>query len=421
MSIWTASQPGDVYELNFETTTTFNSVILKEHGINKGEPGNCRKFSIEALIGETWMKIHGSDVIGFYRMCVTEKTTASAVRIIIEDIAKGETVQLSDVYIEEMPPVKKPFRVVGYYHPKAFDETGFNGDIDQFDAVTDVIYIGFMPVVAGKNGIEISMDANTATHINTLKSAIGDKNVNIYASLTGLNVLTDNDDDIERIASQAADFVKEFDLHGMDLDLEGDWFTRRVDRCGYSKLIINLGKKLHDMGKKISIAVIPAYPFTAQALTTLDYINTMTYDYTDIDCWHSVYSAVLRDIDILCEKGLELIDDDGNFTDNRGTVPFEKVNVGMPFYGMGNIGGIREWERTFSFGEYYKPGDEDTFDPHCNYNTENKSYYNGPTTIRDKTAYALKTVGGVMFWALNHDVKYAAPYALLKVVAGVVV
>ena len=405
-----------VLQLDFDEIREINTIILKEADVVLGQPGNCRNFTIDALIEGEWKKIHGSDVIGYYRMCIVDKIRASAVRLIINEAATDKAIEIAEMTTSCRKAViqDRPFRVLGYYHPMTFTTDSFGGDAKQFDAVTDVVYIGFMPLVSGDDGLKIQFDANTPNHIKTLKEAIKGRDVNIYISLTGRDVLSDNDDDIERVATQAAAFVKAYDLHGVDLDIEGEWYINTVERAGYSKLIVNLGKKLHDMGKKISVAVITSYPFTVQALETLDYINTMTYDYTDIEAWHSVYSAVLRDIDATCELGIPLIDEDGIDVFCHFPVPHEKVNVGMPFYGMGNACGIREWDRTYSYGDYYQPGDEDNFDPYSNY--AKLSYYNGPTTIRDKTAYALAKVGGVMVWSLSHDVDYEADYSLLKTV-----
>ena len=108
-----------------------------------------------------------------------------------------------------------------------------------------------------------------------------------------------------------------------------------------------------------------------------------------------------------------MIDANGTALPGYHPVPRTKINVGVPFYGMGNAGGIREWNRTYRYSFYYQ---DENFDPHLNY--ANESYYNGPTTIRDKTAYALLhgKVGGIMIWALTHDVTYDARYSLLKTI-----
>jgi len=402
-------------KIDFDKPRKVSGVCIAESGVQLGQPGNCRKFSIEAFDGLEWVKIHGSDVIGSYRLCVVDPIVTSSIRLNIEEIADDSIVEIDDMYVcEEMPHTKNAqTRVVGYYHPMAFESGSFGGDIKQLDAVTDVVYIGFMPIGVRDNKLEILFNQDIDDHINSLKKAIAGRNVNIYASLTGHDVLTNNDDDIERIAAQATEFVITHDLYGIDLDLEGQWYTSPVQRLGYSKLIVNLGKKLHAIGKKISIAVITPYPFTSEALDTLDFISTMTYDYTDVDAWHSTYNAVLRDIDILCNIGLPLIDENDNAC-GYYKVAANKVNCGVPFYGMGNIDGQREWERTYSFGHYYSPGDEANFDPHSNYATQ--SYYNGPTTMRDKTEYIKNHVGGIMIWALNHDVDYSARFALLRTI-----
>ncbi|MCL2445735.1 MAG: glycosyl hydrolase family 18 protein [Oscillospiraceae bacterium] len=435
-SIATANtmRPGDSIELQLDEVQTFNNIVLREPGVAYGQPGNVRLFHIEAYLDGQWEKIYGSDVIGAFRMCVVDEVQASAIRLTIAETARRRRVQVPEMEVALQEPVERdaPFRVVGYFHPNVFIYDDIANYADQFDTVTHAIYIGNTQLFADEDGRPtLVRNAASPQNIADLQAAIGDRDVKLFVSLTcgerinGLNPLTDDPEDIARLAQQAFDIAMEHGLAGVEVNFEGTWANSRAHRAGYSMLIEQLGSMLHEVGKQIMVSVIPSYRFTVQALETLDYINIMTYDHSDTEqVWHSTYNAMLRDIYLLAVRGVPLIDAQGNnLTCACAHMPFprERLNGGVPFYGMGNLGGVREWNRTFSFQHIYRQADGD-FNPHANYCFVTYSYYNGPTTIRDKTAYMMihADIGGIMIWALNHDVEFENEHSLLRTIQNTI-
>jgi len=420
-----ALRPGRALVLELDEAVSINSIVLREHGVAYGQPGNSRLFRIEAYQNGSWEIIYGSDVIGAVRICVVDEMEVSAVRLVIDETAK-RTVRISEMSIALQEPAgrEKPFRVVGYFHPNVFIYDDISNYADQFEVATHVIYIGNTTLgLCDEGRPTVLFSEQSPQNISALQQAVGGRS-DVLISLTcgarvnGLNVLTDNPQDIERIAGQLFDFVQEKSLDGVEINFEGSWRDSRVHRAAYSMLIETLAPMLHEVNKSITVSVVSNFPFTARALELLDYINIMSYDHMDTEqVWHSTYNAMQRDIRDLAVRGVPLIDSTGKVMGTHQPFPREKLNGGVPFYGMGNLGGVREWDRTFSFGRLYREANGD-FNPHANYCLATSSYYNGPTTIRDKAAYMLlqAELGGIMIWALNHDTEFSNPYSLLRTI-----
>jgi len=425
-TFWDANGPGGVLYMTFDAPQLVNNVTLREHAAEYGQPGHSRLFTIEARVDGNWELVHGSDVIGAFRMCVFDEVMTDALRLTILEIAFGRRVRIYDMTAGFQEPVRhEPFRVFAYIHPNVFIYHDFNDYAHRLAGVTHLVYIGNTHLGVDENEqIQLVSSAGSPDNISLMRDAVSDLDLDLLVSITcgprvdALNLLTDDPDDIARIASQAFDFVMYHGFDGVEINFEGVWFDDRQRRAGYSMLIEALGPKLHEVGKSISVSVITPYTFTAEAFEILNYIHIMIYDHTDTEqVWHSTYNAVLRDIENTATRGLRLIDANGDFTGEYYQVPRDKINGGVPFYGMGNVGAVREWDRTFSYSHLYR-NRIGVFNPHSNYCFAANAYYNGPTTIRDKVAYMIVNaeIGGVMIWAINHDLPFDHEYSLLKAI-----
>lgn len=112
-------------------------------------------------------------------------------------------------------------------------------------------------------------------------------------------------------------------------------------------------------------------------LNALDFINVMAYDGGDGER-HSPYQFAV---------------DCGRYWKETRGLPAHKVVLGFPFYARPS------WA---DYGAILAAVPEASGSDHVLYNGM-EVYYNGVGTIREKTRYALETLGGVMIWELTQD------------------
>jgi GH18 family chitinase len=98
------------------------------------------------------------------------------------------------------------------------------------------------------------------------------------------------------------------------------------------------------------------------------------------------------------------------------TVPKDKMNLGVPFYGysFGNNNVVE----SMNFGDIVAafPGAA-TVDSY-NIHGGTTVYYNGIPTIQNKTRLALQQAGGIMIWELSQDA--IGSNSLLKTIHAVI-
>ena len=126
------------------------------------------------------------------------------------------------------------------------------------------------------------------------------------------------------------------------------------------------------------------------AIGQFDFVNIMAYDYRgywepDAPGQHSSFQFAKSNVDYWLKRGLEK----------------SRAVLGVPFYGYGFGAAFRKRDYPYSaivaeYPEAQWRGDE----------VGETIYYNGPKTIRRKTAYVLgNELGGIMIWSLDYDVK----------------
>lgn len=200
-------------------------------------------------------------------------------------------------------------------------------------------------------------------------------------------------------------FVADFDLDGLDVDLEGVLLTA-IDKAGnYTPFVEALSQRLKPQGKLLTCATA-SYEGGMVPVATLpmfDFVNIMSYDAIG-PSWgppgveHSTYEQALQHIAIWQARGLSR----------------DKLVLGVPFYGYG-FGTAHRGE--FSYGDILATHGESASQVDvigeacagCDYIT-----YNGAATIRRKTRLALQQGVGVMIWEMSHDA--ATPNDLLGVI-----
>lgn len=199
-------------------------------------------------------------------------------------------------------------------------------------------------------------------------------------------------------------FVDDFNLDGLDVDLEGDVLTK-IDKAGdYTPFIQALSEQLKTRNKLLSCATA-SYEggmIPVASIPYFDYVNIMSYD-TIGPSWgtpgaeHSTYAQAVSDVNLWKSRGLSQ----------------EKLVLGVPFYGYG----FGTYAANYSFKEVLanlgaENSDKDligTACANCNYVT-----YNGLSTIKNKTRLALQNGAGVMIWELSQDA--TGEFSLLKAI-----
>lgn len=191
----------------------------------------------------------------------------------------------------------------------------------------------------------------------------------------------------QKLAEQILKMCDQYGFDGIDMD----WEHPRADTASqkqYEKFMLYLGKKLHKKGKLLTTAVLSGvsadgvvyYDSRAQTdrvLKMVDWINVMAYDGGDGDR-HSTYSFAVN-----C----------GKYWKKTRKVPENKIVLGLPFYARPS------WA---SYEDILNADSSAWKSDISNYNGT-QVWYNGTATIKKKTAYAKKNLGGVMIWHLAQD------------------
>ena len=209
----------------------------------------------------------------------------------------------------------------------------------------------------------------------------------------------------QRLVDDLIQFVADFQLDGIDVDLEGALLTAIDDAGNYVPFIEALAAGLEPAGKLLTCATASneGGMVPVGAIPWFDIVNIMSYDAIGPG-WglagseHSTYEQSLAHIDTWRRRGLTR----------------EKLVLGVPFYGYGFGGPYRAGYAFREIVDEFGPSAADadligTACAGCSYIT-----YNGAATIRRKTQLALQQGSGVMIWELSQDAR--PPHDLLGVI-----
>jgi chitinase len=271
--------------------------------------------------------------------------------------------------------------------------------------------IGYLPAFGMRNGGNVNFDFgrinylniafvnpdstgnfNVSPAISTIVNAAHAKQTKVLISIGGgsapayySKLLSDTLRNI--LISNLVNIAVKYNLDGIDVDLEGE----RIDK-NYEAFVTGLSAALRPDGKLLTSAVATAYKsrYTDKALAVYDFINIMSYDKTGP--WrpqdagpHAPYDMAVADLD---------------YWTNTRHIAKEKLSLGLPFYGYGFGTGappdinfknlITQHPGAENADQFVVPGG-------------GVIYYNGITTIKNKTTLALQNAGGIMIWQLLGD------------------
>lgn len=189
----------------------------------------------------------------------------------------------------------------------------------------------------------------------------------------------------EAFITKLLDFVKDNNLDGLDIDLEGDL----VSSTNYNDFIIQLGDSIK--ARNSDYLLTAAYTtwnadnVSDKAIATFDFINSMSYDVCGPNwgtkgCNHSPYSRA---------------ESDQKYWVSKRKIDKSRFILGVPFYGI-------DWNtnKYITYSQILSKYPNDIDNDEAN---GRKVIYNGKKTIQKKTQFALKNGGGIMIWEIGQD------------------
>jgi chitinase len=195
-----------------------------------------------------------------------------------------------------------------------------------------------------------------------------------------------------QLVNNLLQFISDFNLDGIDIDIEGVLLTAIDESGNYTPFIQELRSSL-PAGKLLTAATASYVGgmVPESSLPYFDFITLMSYD-TIGPSWgvagseHSSFAQAQADVSLWQSRGL----------------PKSKLVLGVPFYGYG----YGDYRPDYSFADIITEfGAEATQKDLVGKACAGCSYitYNGIPTIRQKTRLGLAEGSGVMIWEMDHD------------------
>ncbi len=309
----------------------------------------------------------------------------------------------------EAPQKDEDFRVTAYVRG-AFIQSDEALHPEDFDIITDVI---LFECASFNNKGEIVYDKDMLeVALKNLRTAIGDRDVNISLNLLGPGSVTDSTVWEDQMESQSDEHNKafksgileenivkildEYNFDGVHFDYEYP-LSKKAWRI-YNRFLVSLDEKLGD--RTLGVAFVDwNINFTRKAADAVDFFELMTYDYVDDEGKHATYNHTVEII-----EGMEL----------KKISPY-KVNIGLPFYSRPTDMSAY-W---YGYSECYENIAADGW-YHCD-EIDKDFWFNTPSVIEKKTKYAINNgYGGVMFWHYTCDLPSSQEGSLIRAIGNIV-
>lgn len=382
-----------------------NSILIKEKGFN------CRSFEISvSLNGEDYTIIHKGDKIEYHRLCTFPTVKGRYVKINVKESSSAVELKELEIFNETRENIDG-FRVSGYYADNwesyyLNDELSIeeqNEKVDELiksyniDNLTNLfMYCGLIYEADGSVYVDKENNVARKKALKNLVERIrinSKRNIKLsltFGASTGNQVfLSAIGDKKEAFMRNITEFCKEIGFDGVDIDYEFPFTKNDYDL--YDTFLISFKKYMTD---NLSVNAILSCAFgtrdinySKEAREAIDIVNCMTYDIFDQDGQHSSFWGG-------CVQG-------GIYFESVGFKK-EQINIGIPFYGT-QVEGLMEQYiyKNIPVLDYYT--NTYTLIDYTGRPTE--VYFNSPSMVRDKTAYALLAgYGGMMTWHSSCDV-----------------
>lgn len=276
----------------------------------------------------------------------------------------------------------------------SFANPDANGDLVKDGVLTCMTDGSGQAVTAAQ--LQYVIDKAQAAGVKVLVSVAGGV---IPACSGNWATLLDTPEKRSVLVDKLIDFMDDFNLDGIDIDIEGMLLTN-IDNAGnYTPFIQSLSAILKSRNKLLTCATASYVGgmIPVSSIEYFDFVNIMAYDaigpsWGPAGAEHSTYLMASQHVTLWKNRGL-----------NK-----EQLVLGVPFYGYGfkpNASGT-QYNSDYNFSQIVAEfGVEATTKDligtacaGCNYIT-----YNGIPTIRSKTQLAVSEGSGVMIWELSQD------------------
>lgn len=422
-SVYRTSAPfGNTITLDFGAEKSFNTVIIKEQGLN------AQAFTLSASSdGETYETIYSGDKIEYHRLCAVGNVSARYLRLTVEG-ADG-TVGLKELEVYNEPARDQDrFMVAGYisgswldiaadpeltqnqrrewiladmanYHLEGMTHLFFYCGYG-FDPAGNV-YLGAAEDDQGlrEGALALVMDClRTAAPGAKISMVLGMNDPTLVNSAMGEN----RDAFIAGIIGQ----MNRFGFDGLDIDYE--FPQSDEDFRIFDEFLVEVKRRMVAESNAGEDAILSCafgtrdIHYSKEAIAAIDIVNCMAYDIMDQDGQHSSFwGCAVQPAVYLESMGFSR----------------EKINLGIPFYGTQTEALMEQYiynalEHQDYFSNFYTVSSYSDGSPTA-------VYFNSPAMVRDKTAYALLSgYGGIMVWHLTCDVPYESDNSLWRAVFG---
>ncbi|WP_433062540.1 glycosyl hydrolase family 18 protein [Dactylosporangium sp. CS-033363] len=298
----------------------------------------------------------------------------SVLAIAAVTIAAGAAVAFAVQPSASAATLPNGFRSIGYMPSWAGSATAI-----QYNKLTHINYAFVLPNANGSLG-----GLDNPSKLQQIVSLGHAANTKVSISIGGWN--DGNDSAFESLAGNATartafvnnvvNLVGQYNLDGVDIDWE--YPDPGTSGNNYTALMSQLSTAMHSRGKLLTAAVVSeggtANGVQPAVFGYVDWLNIMTYDGGSP---HANYDWSVAAV---------------NFWKGRG-LPANKAVIGVPVYSRP------------SYVTYADLVARDPANANRDCTTVNgvNECYNGLTTVRRKTQWAMSNGGGIMFWELSQD------------------
>lgn len=392
-------------EIKLNGFKTFNTAVIKEVG------NEVQYFRLQAWVDNAWVTIYRSEKIQALRLCSFDAVTTDKIKLSIDKFRSNGTaakIQSLQLYNEGKRDAKD-FNVTCYQRldgdvPSEILKRS-DAEIDNYAKYYDVY--NTVLVFAAVNWKEGKMvfnfeDGETgfARELNALKQIIARRQNKEHKVKIVCTALADGAggnghvgvnefmaEHWQTVAYQMVDFMKKYDLDGLDVDWEyprtkSDW------KC-YDNFIARLDEGMKKVKQDaILSAALSAYSLgmSKDTLARFDQIQYMAYDGMDKDGYQSSLEQAQMGLVDFVKNGVDL----------------KQINIGIAAYGRPINGAPywAEWRNVQGANLYW---DNLHYNVDCSGQVFDATFCS-PALAGDKTAYALMSgVGGVMVFRMACD------------------